>query len=238
MRFRWLTVVGVSFALALPAAAGDDLVQGKILIADRKLADPNFFHTVVYLITYDEQGAVGLILNRETEAPVSKILSGVKEAANRKDSVFSGGPVEPASLLALYRTKNGRKGARLVSRDVYAVLDETVLKEALAAGADDTALRFYTGYAGWGPGQLLNELTAGAWYVVDGDPKTVFDQNPATLWDRLIRRKDELVAKGALPSARRLLPPQTFEQHPRDLPAVLVGFLIDRAPFGASESVP
>jgi putative transcriptional regulator len=208
MRTRWLAPVGVpagvliALWLARPASAADDLVQGKILIADRKLADPNFFHTVVYLITYDEQGAVGLILNRETEAPVSKILSGVKEAANRKDSVFSGGPVEPASLLALYRTKNGRKGARLVSRDVYAVLDETVLKEALAAGADDTGLRFYTGYAGWGPGQLDTELAAGAWYVVDGDARTVFDQNPATLWDRLIRRKDELVARNPGPRSR------------------------------------
>lgn len=201
-------------------AAGNELAQGKILVADRRLADPNFSHTVVYLITYDDEGAVGLILNRETDARVSKLLNGIQEAAHRQDLVFEGGPVEKESILALYRTTLRREGARRVQRDVYAVLDEKVLKEALKSGADRNTLRFYTGYAGWGSGQLDSEVDAGAWIVMDGDARTVFDEHPETLWDRLIRRKDESVARLAIPpqtppaSDYRLLSPGTPETGP------------------------
>jgi putative transcriptional regulator len=151
-------------------------------------------------------GAVGLILNRETDTPVGKILSGVKGASNRKDFAFSGGPVETNSILALYRTAARRKGAQPVSSEVSAILDETALKEVLASGGDSSSLRFYVGYAGWGPGQLEAEVDAGAWFVTSGDANIVFDADPDTLWDRLIRRKDAIVARRRdnppLPSSR------------------------------------
>jgi putative transcriptional regulator len=205
-----LAMVGALAAGGLVPAlwADDDLAQGKILVADRKLKDPSFEKAVVYLITYDDQGAVGLILNRETDTPVTKILSGVKEAANRKDFAFQGGPVEPSSVMALYRTAAStgrRQGTRQVGRDVVALLDEAALRRALAAGADSSALRFYTGYAGWGPGQLENEVDVGAWTVLSGDSKTVFDSTPETLWDRLDRRKDERVVRAVAPHQYRLL---------------------------------
>jgi putative transcriptional regulator len=188
---------GALLAMLLPISmrAQDELAQGKILVADKKLKDPNFDQTVVYLITYDEQGAVGLVLNRESDTPLSRVLTGVKEAASRKDFVFTGGPVEASSVLALYRSSAKRKGTRQVSGDVYAVLDEAVLKEALASGSGANALRFYSGYAGWGPGQLDNEVDAGAWSVLPGDAKTVFDGDPDTLWDRLNRRREQQVVK-------------------------------------------
>ena len=170
---------------------------------------------MVYLITYDDKGAVGLILNRETDTPVTKILTGVREAANRKDFAFHGGPVEPSSVLALYRTvasSGGKQGTRQVGRDVVALLDEAALKRALAAGADSSALRFYTGYAGWGPGQLDNEVDVGAWTVLSGDSKTVFDATPETLWDRLNRRKDERVARAAAPSPENRLLTRAAQQ--------------------------
>jgi putative transcriptional regulator len=195
----WLGCVAALFAIALPGFADDDLAAGKILVADKKLKDPNFDQTVVYLITYDEAGAVGLILNRETDTPVTRVLRGMREAATRKDFAFSGGPVEEDSVLALYRTTTKQKGARQISRDVYAVLDEANLKEVLAAGANADVLRFYTGYAGWGPGQLDNEVNVGAWTVFSGDAKTVFDADPDTLWDRMNRRKDEQVVRNDLP---------------------------------------
>lgn len=189
------SIVAALLLAALPGRADDDLAAGKILIADKKLKDPNFDQTVVYLITYDDEGAVGLILNRETDTPVTKVLRGMKEAANRKDFAFSGGPVEEDSVLALYRTTTKQKGGRQISREVYAVLDEAALKEVLATGADGNVLRFYVGYSGWGPGQLENEVNAGAWTVFSGDAKTVFDGDPDTLWDRLNRRKDQQVIK-------------------------------------------
>src|SRR5215472_3269066 len=119
----WLVLAAMLLAVALPTRADDDLAAGKILVADKKLKDPNFDQTVVYLITYDDEGAVGLILNRETDTPVTKVLRGMKEAASRKDFAFSGGPVEEDSVLALYRTTDKQKGARQISRDISAVLD-------------------------------------------------------------------------------------------------------------------
>ena len=190
-----LTIALLAAASLVPVWADDDLCQGKILVADRKLKDPSFERSVIYLITYDEMGAVGLILNRETDTPVGKILSGVKGAANRKDFAFSGGPVETNSVLALHRTTARRKGAQQVSADVSAILDETVLKEVLASDGDSGVLRFYLGYAGWGPGQLDAEADAGAWFITSGDAKIVFDSDPDTLWERLIRRKDAVVAR-------------------------------------------
>ncbi|HEY7333451.1 MAG TPA: YqgE/AlgH family protein [Bryobacteraceae bacterium] len=195
MMLKAFMVALLAFASLSAAWADDDLAPGKILVADRKLKDPNFERSVIYLITYDEKGAVGLILNRQTDTPVGKILSGVKGGAGRKDFAFSGGPVETDSILALYRGAPKGKGAQRVSAEISAILDETALADALAApDGDRGALRFYLGYAGWGPGQLDAEIDAGGWYVIGGDAKMVFDDQPETLWDRLIRRKDQQVA--------------------------------------------
>ncbi|HEX5431559.1 MAG TPA: YqgE/AlgH family protein, partial [Bryobacteraceae bacterium] len=137
-----------------------------------------------------ELGAVGLVLNRPTEKTVSQLLQGVEEAGKRKDAVFSGGPVQPDSILALLRSSAAKQGAKHLSGDVYAILDENLMKQTLKDGAGPDALRFYSGYAGWGPGQLEAEVGAGAWHVASGDADTVFSANPKSLWDRLIRDAD------------------------------------------------
>ena len=90
----WLTGV-------VPARADEDLGEGTLLVADRKLKDPHFAQTVVLIVTYDDRGAVGLVLNRPSDVSVSALLAGVKDAKNRKDTAFTGGPVEPMSVLAL-----------------------------------------------------------------------------------------------------------------------------------------
>lgn len=195
---RWLAAAGMLMALcsglAAIANAEDELAEGKILVADRKLRDPNFAKTVIYLITYDDQGAVGLILNRQSDKPVSELLRGVKEAQSRKDFAFSGGPVQLDSILALFRSRTRKQGAQHLSGEVYAILDENLLKQTLKTGAGPDVLRFYSGYAGWGPGQLDIEVDAGAWHVLSGDSKTVFDANPDSLWERLVRQAEGTLA--------------------------------------------
>jgi len=168
--------------------ADDEIADGKILVADRALTDPNFANAVVVIITYDEHGTVGLILNRESDTPVTSILDGVKEAAGRKDLAYEGGPIEAKSVLALLRSAKEIPGTKHIFGDVYAVLTEDPLKQALKSATDPDRLRFYLGYAGWGPGQLEAEIDAGAWQVLDGNSKTVFDAAPETLWERLSRR--------------------------------------------------
>jgi putative transcriptional regulator len=192
----WAGIVAGLCSVGTPLRAADEqLASGKILVADRNLRDPHFAGTVIVLINYDDDGAVGLILNRQSETPVTRVLDGVKEAAGRKDLVFEGGPVETKSVLALVRSREKPAGAQHLFADVYAVLGEGALKKTLAAGAGSNLLRFYMGYAGWGPGQLDDEVDAGAWHIFTGDPNTVFDSDPDTLWDRLIHRTSLSVAR-------------------------------------------
>ena len=147
----WLTGVA-------PARADEDLAEGKLLVADARLKDPHFAHTVVLIVTRDERGTLGLVLNRRSDVPISELLARVKNARNRKDTAFSGGPVEPRVILGLLRSRNGPRGARHIAGDIWAIPDQALLEDVLAAHQGSGELRFYFGYAGWGPGQLEAEM--------------------------------------------------------------------------------
>jgi putative transcriptional regulator len=202
LRRSWLattlmtvTLAAVWLTAVVPARADEDLAEGTILVADRRLKDPHFVQTVVLIVKYDERGAVGLVLNRQGDIPISELLAGVKDARNRRDTAFTGGPVEPMSVLALLRTHEGPKGAQQVAGDIWAILDQDLLKDALKEHTDAGELRFYVGYAGWGPGQLEGEMESGAWRVIRGSADTVFDDKPDSLWDRVVRGLDLTFAK-------------------------------------------
>ncbi len=190
----WAVAAAV-LCCALPAAAEDELGQGKMLVADSKLRDPNFAGTVILLITYDDDGAIGLVLNHQSDVPLSKLLAGVKAAGNRNDTAFAGGPLQDDSILALFHSRTSPRGAQRVTGQIYAILNQKLLEETLAAGAGPDRLRFYVGYAGWGPGQLDAEVDVGAWHVRAADPNAIFDAEPDTLWERLSRRSDQVLAK-------------------------------------------
>jgi putative transcriptional regulator len=210
VRENWLASAAMAAVVAavwllgvVPARADEDLTEGKILVADRKLKDPNFAQTVVLIVTYgEEEGTVGLVLNRQSDVPISELLTGVKDARNRSDTAFTGGPVEPMIVLALLRSRNGPRGAQHVAGDVWAILDQDLLADTLAKHTSSNDLRFYVGYAGWGPGQLEAEMDAGAWRVVRGGAETVFDTEPESLWDRVVRNLDVTFAKFIAPSPR------------------------------------
>jgi putative transcriptional regulator len=194
------------------ARADEDLGEGTLLVADRKLQDPNFVKSVIMIVNYDEHGAVGLVLNRQGEIPVSQLLTGVKSARDRKDTAFTGGPVEPKSVLALLRANKGPDGAQQIAGDVWAILDEDLLEQTLATHVGPDKLRFYLGYAGWGPGQLEPEMDAGAWRLVHANSETVFDAEPESLWDRVVRSLDLTLARANAPRVLNgLLFPQAVQ---------------------------
>ncbi len=215
LRRTWLPTMAMAATLAsvwlagvVPARADEDLAEGTILVADRKLKDQIFVQTVVLIVTYDDRGAVGLVLNRQSDIPISDLLAGVKDARNRNDTAFSGGPVEPMSVLALLRTHEGPRGAQHVAGEIWAILDQDLLEDALKAHAGSDELRFYVGYAGWGPGQLETELEAGAWRVIRGSADTVFDAKPDSLWDRVVRNLDVTLAKVFWPQLHPVTEPR------------------------------
>ena len=176
----------------------EDLAVGKFLVAHRDLGDPNFAETVVLLLHYDEdEGAMGLIVNRQTKLPISRALKPLKDAEGHSDLVYLGGPVDRTSIQALLRSPTKLAEGDHVFADVYTISSERLLQNALQAGTGATAFRVYLGYAGWGPGQLEREVEAGGWWVFPGDAKYVFDAHPDTLWTRLIEKTELQIAWGA-----------------------------------------
>lgn len=175
--------------------AGDtDFDVGSLLCADRSLRDPNFAQTIILIVKYDEEGTLGLILNRRSEVPISRILDDWKEAKGRKEPIFVGGPVEKSSLLALFRSRAKSEDSRSILREVRLVSDHAQLQHMLQSSSGPDKFRLYAGYAGWAPEQLEEEIEAGAWHIFPGDANAVFDSDPDSLWMRMIRKSETEIA--------------------------------------------
>lgn len=167
-----------------------DLATGKILVARRSLVDPNFAETVILLVQHDDDGTAGLILNRQTKIPLSKLSPEMDIAKGRTDRLYHGGPVEPAGVMALMRSRTKPEDGKPVGEDVYVISSKAALEKTVASGAAASTFRIYLGYAGWGAGQLAWELRMDAWDVLPANPGLVFDAHPETLWQRLAEEEE------------------------------------------------
>ena len=164
------------------------LAQGKFLIAGRTLMDPNFAQTVVLLFQHDEQGSVGLIINRPTTIKLSKAVDHFQQWEGEDDRIYEGGPVARRRVTMLLRTDDEIEGAHPVFDDVHLGASNGLL-QSLANGWDKPkAFRAYTGYAGWGAGQLEGEMKRGSWHVLPAKGDLVFDPDPDRVWTKLIEQ--------------------------------------------------
>ena len=164
---------------------------GRLLVATPALTDPNFDRAVVLLLDHDEEGTLGVVLNRPTPIEVEAVLEAWAELAGAPAVVFQGGPVALDSALAL-AVVPGEQGAEAVLgwRRVHGAIGLVDLEappELLAAELG--SLRVFAGYAGWAPGQLEDELLEGAWYVVESEPGDVSAPDPERLWRSVLRRQ-------------------------------------------------
>ncbi|MFY9674351.1 MAG: YqgE/AlgH family protein [Terriglobales bacterium] len=175
-----------------------DLGAGKLLVASRGLADPNFAQTVVLLVRYDAEGVVGLILNRRTDLPMSRVLDGIKAAKGRSDRVYLGGPVEP-SVFGLLQSPAKVEGAEHIFGAVYMISSKPLFEQTISARPDPGRFHVYLGAAGWTNDQLRKELELGAWFIFQADVETVFNADPDSLWPQMIQ-KTELKFAGSAPT--------------------------------------
>ena len=175
------------------------LGAGKLLVASRDLADPHFAQTVVLLVHYDAGGVVGLILNRRTDLPLSRVLANLKAAKDRSDPVYVGGPVETAAVLALLKSPSSIEGAEPVFGGVYMISAKNVFEQTIATHPDPAVFHVYLGYAGWTNAQLRMEVELGSWFIFPADVSTVFNSDPDSLWPQMIR-KTELKVAGIEPA--------------------------------------
>jgi putative transcriptional regulator len=181
--------------VAAQSTRATDLAAGKLLVASRDLHDPNFAETVVLLVHYDEEGVLGLILNRRTRIPIGRAFPDIQESAKgRSDSIYEGGPVQRAVALALLRSRGKIEKAECVFADVCMVSGKPLLEKILAEGTEPGMFRLYSGYSGWTAEQLQREVELGGWHIFRGDASMVFDAHPESLWSRLIRKTEERIA--------------------------------------------
>ena len=166
---------------------------GKLLIAEPMLGDPNFDRTVVLMVEHSDDGALGVVLNRPTDLEVGAVLSDWAELAATPTVLYLGGPVEQNGVLALARRRGvgALPGWSPVIDDV-GTIDLHLAPDHLAS--DVEAIRFFAGYAGWGPGQLETELDDGAWLVVDALADDVFAADPDLMWRAVLRRQQGRVS--------------------------------------------
>jgi putative transcriptional regulator len=160
-------------------------LKGQLLIAGPNLVDPNFRRTVVLVGEHNEEGALGVVLNRASEATVDEAVPELKLLVDSLEPVHVGGPVQPSAIVVLADFVEPDRAGSLVLDSVGflpAEVDPDELGELRRA-------RVFAGYAGWGPGQLDAELEEGSWIVEPAQPDDVFTEEPDDLWATVLRRK-------------------------------------------------
>lgn len=157
----------------------DKSLRGHLLIAAPSLFD-YFRRTVILVIEHNDEGAMGVVLNRPSETTVGEAVAALADLAGSDELVRLGGPVSPESVVALGEFEDPGEAATPVSGSL-GLLDPDGPEPALRR------LRVYAGYAGWGPGQLDGELENGAWIVASLDPEDPFEEGD--LWAEALQRK-------------------------------------------------
>jgi putative transcriptional regulator len=169
-----------------------------LLVSMPQLRDPNFARTVILLCDFLPEGAFGLVLNRPTDAPATTMVRLAPPIEFGNDIVLcTGGPVEPDRGWILTSDEPIEQDYRMIVEGLYLSTSPLLLRRVLETRPAPRAL-VLAGYAGWGPGQLDEELEQSAWLMSDVALDVIFDTEPGLMWETAIRRL------GADPSALQM----------------------------------
>jgi putative transcriptional regulator len=162
---------------------------GRLLVATPLLDHPTFRRTVVLLLDHDENGALGVVVNRPSSVDVEAVLPDWQRFATVPGRLFTGGPVQQDSALGLVTVPGDNREPPGVRRIIgsLGLVDLDAQPEAVAEAVG--GLRIFAGYAGWGSGQLEGEIEDGSWYVVDAEARDAFSDDPEGLWPSVLLRQ-------------------------------------------------
>ncbi|ASU35286.1 YqgE/AlgH family protein [Mucilaginibacter xinganensis] len=164
---------------SIPAAAG------RLLISEPFMMDPNFKRAVIILTEYSAGGAMGFILNHASEYLLGDIMP---ELSYSEIPVFVGGPVAGNTLHFIHRCPEKIADGIELAEGIFSGGDFEAVKELITnyqLNADE--IRFFTGYSGWTPGQLDDEITGDSWIVANNlNVDTLFSDNEETLWREVV----------------------------------------------------
>lgn len=165
-----------------------ETLRGHLLIAGAGLEDPNFRRTVILVGEHTPEGAMGVVLNRPSQIPVEEAvppLADLHGLAGGDGLVYVGGPVQPDAIVVLADFVDPSSAAVLVLGSVGFLPGDLETEPA----PDVRQVRVFAGYAGWGPGQLEDELAEMSWIIELAQRADIFTGDPASLWRNVLRRK-------------------------------------------------
>lgn len=159
---------------------------GQLLIATPQMDDGQFQQAVIYICQHDSEGAMGLIINRPINELTFGDLTEKLDIGAPRDAadmlLFSGGPVEAKRGYILHSQDQMMPETIALSDDIALSLHLDMLRD-IAQGLGPTQAKIMLGYAGWGAGQLEDELRDNMWFHIPATPELVFSETPHTLWN-------------------------------------------------------
>jgi putative transcriptional regulator len=186
--FAVLMIFGAAPSVHSDAAS----LAGQLLIAAPTIGDPRFAHAVVLMVRHDKEGAFGIVINR----PVGeRSIAALLEATGHDDAdvagivrVFAGGPVQPELGFVVHSAEYRRAETVDVDGRISMTASRQIVLDIGHSHGPEKSL-FALGYAGWGPGQLEDELARNSWFITPEEPKLVFDDDREKLWDEAMARR-------------------------------------------------
>jgi len=174
-----------------PGGRDNGYLTGQLLIAMPNMRDPRFEKSVIYLCVHNAEGAVGLVLNRQIDSITFPELLAQLNIDSENDApelpIHFGGPVEMGRGFVLHSADYGQTGTIMVGDLIGLTATVDILKDMAAHRGPRNSL-LALGYAGWGPGQLDDEIQQNAWLNVTADEALVFDPEVDTKWSRAIAK--------------------------------------------------
>ncbi len=160
-----------------------ETLDGHFLAASPQMKDPNFDKAVILLIQHDEHGAFGLVLNRPSNLKIRAIWEKAgEEPCQREGMLRLGGPIE-GPLMAVHTRLSASE--KEILPGVYFAAEKDSLREVVTSADEDLLL--FSGYAGWGEGQLDDEMAAGAWMTLRATCDFIFDPDDE-LWRKVAKK--------------------------------------------------
>jgi putative transcriptional regulator len=169
------------------------LQQGVFLVAKPHLSDPNFIHSVILLVSYGKEGAMGLLINKPAYIQLRHLVPEVKGMKGVAIPIYKGGPVSISDINILFTSDTPKEGALQVFDNVYFTGRKEMILSLLQDEPLNAKVRVYAGYTGWAPGQLEHEIMRGDWITINADVKKIFAEEPARIWPSIFTIREEMM---------------------------------------------
>jgi putative transcriptional regulator len=184
------------------SVSGSDLMTPVLLMAMPQVLDPFFHRSVVLLLHHEDEGSFGFIVNRPTGIKVGEILKGMDVGweGGEEAVAYFGGPVQPQLGTVLFSPVLEENDPEDTATEIVPglALTQHIGDLSRLAEAPPDQFRLLLGYAGWGEGQLMEEILRNDWLTAPVSSDLIFAPDPERVWDAALRSVG--IDPAALPS--------------------------------------